>query len=170
MLVQADRCQRELVRRSWAGLRSRTRGHEDLRCRWSVAERRVRTNGVVVPSPALDDHLCVLQRVKDFTVEQLVTELRVEAFTVAVLPWTASLDVGGLGPDGGNPPPPLPRCLTANHARQHQEEPGRPQDAARPRTARCRPAFQSSRSELYALIACKQCRINLIALWTFARH
>ena len=49
-----------------------------------------------MPSPVLDDHLGLLQSVKDFTVEQFVTELRVEAFTVAVLPWTASLDVGGL--------------------------------------------------------------------------
>ena len=63
----------------------------------------MRTNSVVVPSPVLDDHLGLLQSVKDFTVEQFVTKLRVEAFTVAVLPWTASLDVGGLGSDGGNP-------------------------------------------------------------------
>jgi hypothetical protein len=44
-----------------------------------------------------------LQRVKDFTVEQFVAELRVEALTIAVLPWTAWLDVGGLGSNGSNP-------------------------------------------------------------------
>ena len=63
----------------------------------------MRANGVVMPSPALDDHLGLLQRVKNFTVEQFVAELRVEAFTVAVLPWTAWLDVGGLGSNGCNP-------------------------------------------------------------------
>jgi hypothetical protein len=61
------------------------------------------TNSVVVPSPVLDDHLGLLQSVKDFTVEQFVTELRVEAFTVTALPRTASLDLGGLGSNGGNP-------------------------------------------------------------------
>ena len=54
-------------------------------------------------SPALDDDLGLLQRVKDFTIEQFITELRVEAFTVAVLPRTAWLDVGGLGSNGCNP-------------------------------------------------------------------
>jgi hypothetical protein len=29
-------------------------------------------------------------------------ELRIEAFTIAVLPWTAWLDVGGLGSNGCN--------------------------------------------------------------------
>ena len=56
-----------------------------------------------MPPPAFDDHLGLLQRVKDFTVEQFVAELRVEAFAIAVLPWTAWFDVGGLGPNGCNP-------------------------------------------------------------------
>src|SRR4051794_6348339 len=104
MLVQSwARRQRERARRSWPRLRSRARGYECLRCGWSVADRRVWTNGVVVPSPTLDDHLGLLQSVEDFTVEQFITELRVEAFTVTVLPRTAWLDVGSLGSNGCNP-------------------------------------------------------------------
>ena len=60
-------------------------------------------NGVVVPSPALDDHPGFLQRVEDFAVEQLVTELRVEAFTIAILPWAAWFDVGGFDSNGCEP-------------------------------------------------------------------
>jgi len=56
-----------------------------------------------MPPPFLDDYLCLFQRVKDFTVEQFVAKLRVEAFTEAILPWTAWLDVGGLGSNGGSP-------------------------------------------------------------------
>ena len=48
-------------------------------------------------SPVLDDYLRLLERVEDFAVEQFVTEFRVEALAIAVFPWTARHDVGGLG-------------------------------------------------------------------------
>ena len=63
----------------------------------------MRANGVVVPSPALDDHLGLLQRVKDFTVEQFIAKLRVEAFAIAVLPRAAWFDVGGFDSNGCEP-------------------------------------------------------------------
>jgi hypothetical protein len=43
------------------------------------------------------------QCVKDFTVEQLMRQLSVEAFAKAILPRTAPLDVSGLGSDSGDP-------------------------------------------------------------------
>ena len=46
-----------------------------------------------------------LERVEDFAVEQFVTEFRVEALAVAVFPWTARHDVGGLGTDCCDPLP-----------------------------------------------------------------
>jgi len=47
----------------------------DLRRGRDGAERRVRSNGVVVPTPALDDDLGLLERGEDLAVEQLVPEL-----------------------------------------------------------------------------------------------
>src|SRR5215213_9597520 len=63
-------------RRSRSGWRSRPGGeggHEHLRSRRSVAQRRVRPDRVVVPPPAFDDDFRLLQRVKDFAIEQLVS-------------------------------------------------------------------------------------------------
>jgi len=42
--------------------------------------------------PALDDDFCLLERVEDFSVEQFVPELRVEAFAIAILPRAARHD------------------------------------------------------------------------------
>ena len=42
-------------------------------------------DGVVVVTPLLDQHLGLLQRVEDFSIEQLVPELSAEALVVAVL-------------------------------------------------------------------------------------
>src|SRR4249920_198102 len=53
--------------------------------------------------PAFDDDLGLFQCVEDFAIEQLVTELRVEALAVAVLPRATRHDIGGLGADSGNP-------------------------------------------------------------------
>ena len=50
---------------------------------------------VVVASPALDNDLGLAQAVEDLAVEQLIAKAGVEAFDVAVLPRTASLDVSG---------------------------------------------------------------------------
>src|SRR5438552_9349966 len=98
--------QREHGRRSWSGLRSRPCGerwHEHLRGRSPVADRGMRPDGVVVPSPTLDDDLGLAQHVEDLAVEQLVAQARIEALDEAVLPWTARGDVGGLCADGADP-------------------------------------------------------------------
>ena len=54
--------------------------------RWSVSQRAVRANGVVVPPPALDEDFRLQQRVELLAGQQLVAELAVEALDVAVLP------------------------------------------------------------------------------------
>ena len=59
----------------------------------------MRPDGVVVPPPLLDDNSRLFGAVEDLPVEQLVTQLAVEALVVAVLPGTAGLDEQGLGPD-----------------------------------------------------------------------
>lgn len=56
-------------------------------------------------SPVFDDDLRLVERVEDFTVEQFVTELRVEALAIAVFPRTARHDVGGLGTHRRDPFP-----------------------------------------------------------------
>ena len=43
-------------------------------------------------APAFDHDLCLLERVEDLTVQKLIAEFGIEAFAVAVLPWTAGLD------------------------------------------------------------------------------
>ena len=63
----------------------------------------MRADGVVVPPPALNDDLGFAQGVEDLAIEQLVAQAGVEAFDVAVLPRTASLDVSGLGGDNCDP-------------------------------------------------------------------
>ena len=61
------------------------------------------TYRVVVAPPVFDHDLCLLQCVEDFAVEQFIAQLAVEALAVAVLPWAAWFDVGGLSPDGSDP-------------------------------------------------------------------
>ena len=56
-----------------------------------------------MPPPALDDDLGFAKRVEDFAVEQLVSQARVEAFDIAVLPGAARFDVGGLCTDCADP-------------------------------------------------------------------
>jgi len=48
---------------------------------------------IVLLPPALDEDLGLQERIKNLTVEKLVTELSVERFVVAVFPWAAWLDV-----------------------------------------------------------------------------
>ena len=60
-------------RRSWLG--KLRRPQHDLRRGRDGAERRVRSNGVGVATPALDDDLGLLERGEDLAVEQLVPEL-----------------------------------------------------------------------------------------------
>ncbi len=56
----------------------------------------MRPNRVVVDAPPLYEHLCFSQRVEDFSVEQLIAQLAVERFAVAVLPGTPRRDVNSL--------------------------------------------------------------------------
>jgi hypothetical protein len=55
----------------------------------------VRTNFIVLLAPLLDDDLSRLQGVENFTVEQLIPELAIEALDIAArvrVPRTAWLD------------------------------------------------------------------------------
>ena len=54
-------------------------------------------------SPALDDNPGFFERVKDFTIEKLIAQLRVETLAKAILPWAARHDVGRLRPHGDDP-------------------------------------------------------------------
>jgi len=53
--------------------------------------------------PDFDHDLCLLQCVEDFTVQQFVAQLSVEAFAIAIFPRASWLDVSGLGSDGSDP-------------------------------------------------------------------
>ena len=63
----------------------------------------MRSDRVVVLSPLLDDSLCLLQAVEDFTVQQLIAQFPVEGLTVAILPGAAWFDEQGLGSNLGQP-------------------------------------------------------------------
>src|SRR5918998_1065305 len=63
----------------------------------------MRAHRVVVPTPVLDDHLCLLQCVEDLSFQKLIPKLRVEALARAVLPRTARLDVGCPGSHSRDP-------------------------------------------------------------------
>lgn len=65
----------------------------------------MRALGVVVLAPPLDDDPRFSQAVEDLAVEQLISQLRVEALAIAIFPWTAGLDVGRPGSDSGDPFP-----------------------------------------------------------------
>ena len=54
--------------------------------RSSVAKRRMRSSGVVVDAPVLDDHLSFPGVVEDLAIEQFVSELAIEGLALAVLP------------------------------------------------------------------------------------
>lgn len=49
----------------------------------------MRSYGVVVTAPALDDDARFLERVEDLAVEQFIAQARVEALDEAILPRTA---------------------------------------------------------------------------------
>ena len=63
----------------------------------------MRSDGIVVASPVLDQHLRLSQRREDLAVEKLVPQLRVQALAVAVLPWTSRFDVERLDADPTEP-------------------------------------------------------------------
>src|SRR5690606_14790336 len=96
---------RQRGRHRWLGLQGRPREwwDEDLRRRRLVAERSMRTHGVVMPTPAFHDDPGLFERVEDLAVEEFVAQASIEALDVAILPWASGCDVGSLRPDGGDP-------------------------------------------------------------------
>lgn len=64
-----------------------------FRSRWSLTQRGVRSDGVVVDAPAFGQHTQLLDRVEEFSVEDLIPQLAVERFAVAVLPRRTGFDV-----------------------------------------------------------------------------
>jgi len=62
----------------------------------------VRAHRVVVPPPALDEHLSLLEGVEDRAFQQFITKLGVEALAATVLPRAAWFDVSGCGRQGRN--------------------------------------------------------------------
>ena len=63
----------------------------------------MRSELVVFPSPALNEHSGLGECVKDLSVEQLVSELSIKRFVVAVLPRTSGFNEQGLGSDALQP-------------------------------------------------------------------
>src|SRR5215204_6143994 len=93
-------------RRSRSGWRSRPGREgrtEHLRSRWSVAQRGIGPDRIVMPSPAFDDDLSLLQGGEDLAIQQLVSEPGVERLHIPVLPRRAALDVRRLGPNRRDP-------------------------------------------------------------------
>src|SRR5215204_3758723 len=75
-------------RRSRSGWRSRPGRegrYEYLRSRWSVAQRGMGPDRIVMPSPAFDDDLSLLQGVEDLSIQQLVSEPGVEDLSIQQL-------------------------------------------------------------------------------------
>ena len=53
----------------------------------------MRPDRVVINSPALDQDLCFVQRIKDLSFQQFIPQLAIERFDVAVLPGTAWFNI-----------------------------------------------------------------------------
>lgn len=66
--------------------RSLVHRDDGFRSRRAVAQCTVGSLGVVMLPPLFDDDLCFFKGVKDFTVQQLVAQSGIEAFTISVLP------------------------------------------------------------------------------------
>jgi hypothetical protein len=74
---------------------ARISGHhpDGLRRRCSISQSTVRPYRIVFPPPALYQDLGLFQGVENLPVEQLITQLPIEAFVVTVLPRTARFNV-----------------------------------------------------------------------------
>ena len=59
-----------------------------------MPQRRVWTGQVVVPPPAFNDDLYYLQRLEDLAIQKLISKLRAEALTIAILPEAAGHEAG----------------------------------------------------------------------------
>ncbi len=55
----------------------------------------MRPERVVLMSPALDQDLCLEQRIEELAIEKLGAEFSVERFDIAILPRTSGLDEQG---------------------------------------------------------------------------
>ena len=51
-----------------------------------IGQRAVGSDGVVLPPPLFDEHLCLLQGIEDLALQHLFAERSVEALVVAILP------------------------------------------------------------------------------------
>ncbi len=60
--------------------------------RWTIPQRAVWSESVVLSAPAFDQDLRLPKRVENLEVQELVSELSVERLHVAVLPGTSGLD------------------------------------------------------------------------------
>ena len=77
---------------------------DDALWRWrSVSESAVRSDGVVVVPPLLDQDLSFPERIEDFSVEEFISKPGVEALAVSVLPRRTRLDSGCLRFDSQDP-------------------------------------------------------------------
>src|SRR5580698_519546 len=76
--------------------------------RWPVAQCRVWPLRVVFHAPPLRQNLCLLERVKDLAIQELIAQLSIETFTVPVLPWTSRFDIQR---PRAHSPQPLPQLL-----------------------------------------------------------
>ena len=65
----------------------------------------MRPHGIVVLAPLFDQCLRLFQRAENFTIEQLISELAIEAFIVPVLPWASWFDEERLHADPFKPSP-----------------------------------------------------------------
>jgi len=79
------------------------RWQDGFRCGWFIAERRVRSGGVVMVPPAFDQSLGFAQVIEYFSGKQLVAELGVEALAIAILPWACGRNVKRLHPNTAKP-------------------------------------------------------------------
>lgn len=59
----------------------------------------MRPHGIVVLTPLFDEYPGLFQRAEYLAIEQLVSELAVEAFIVSILPWASWFDEEGLHAD-----------------------------------------------------------------------
>ena len=90
--------------------------------RWrSIAQRTVRSELIVLPSPAFDENLCLPQRVEDLTVEKLIPEFAIERLIVAVLPRAAGLDEQRLDIQLLQPRVPTRNSIRPDHRRPDGE-------------------------------------------------
>ena len=63
----------------------------------------MRANRIIVASPVFNQYLSFAQRCEDFAIQEFVPELRVQALTVAILPWATRLDIERLDADPAEP-------------------------------------------------------------------